>query len=53
MVEYLDDEGTWKEAEVAVDQVFKNEYEAKKLAINNFVVESYYANISCKEFENW
>ena len=37
MVEYLDDEGTWKEAEVA-DQVFKNEYEGKKLPINNFVV---------------
>ena len=28
MVEYLDDEGTWKEAEVAFDQVFKNEYES-------------------------
>ena len=38
MVEYLDDEGIWKEAELAFDQVFQHEYEGKKLPINNFVV---------------
>ena len=32
MVEYLDDEGTWKEAEVAADQVFKNEYEGQEIS---------------------
>jgi hypothetical protein len=32
MVEYLDDEGTWREAEVAADQVFKNEYEGQEIS---------------------
>ena len=30
MVEYLDDEGIWKEAELG-HQVFQHEYEGKKL----------------------
>jgi hypothetical protein len=32
MVEYLDDEGIWKEAEVSADQVFKNEYEGQEIS---------------------
>tara|TARA_R100000406_G_scaffold94543_1_gene86600 strand:- start:1812 stop:1994 length:183 start_codon:yes stop_codon:yes gene_type:complete len=32
MVEYLDDEGTWKEAELAADQVFQHEYEGQEIS---------------------